>query len=442
MRTNPFRPNSPINPGMFVGRVNELERLEQAFIQTIAGEPAHFMITGERGIGKTSLLLYLKALAQGNITFNSEKFKFLVLDLDIDTNSTQLGLINRIKMHLDTQLGKSESARTFLKDAWSFLQRVRIMDSGITPEIENISDEVMLDEFALTLAQVCERTCNASPESTFSTRYDGILILIDEADNCSPQLHLGSFIKLLTERLQRHDCNRVLVGLAGMPDLRDKLYASHPSSLRIFEDLQLGRLTDTEVSSVISICLERADKDNHEKVSITDEAREMLVNFLEGYPHFIQQFGYSAFAYDTNGEIDKEDVVQSAIGVRGALDLIGDRYYRDDFYNKIQQDGYRQVLRIMADDLDGWVTRTKIKSKFRGKEATLNNALKALRDRHIILSKQGEKGIYRLQHKGFALWIKLFADPDFLKSVSKKGIPPEAEPSNWESPTEVEADGV
>jgi hypothetical protein len=33
------------------------------------------------------------------------------------------------------------------------------------------------------------------------------------------------------------------------------------------------------------------------------------------------------------------------------------------------------------------------------------------------LPKEGEKGIYRLQHKGFALWIKLYADPDFYKSI-------------------------
>jgi hypothetical protein len=71
----------------------------------------------------------------------------------------------------------------------------------------------------------------------------------------------------------------------------------------------------------------------------------------------------------------------------------------------------------MAVDLDGWVTRAKIKSKFKGKDSTLNNALKALRDRHIILSKEGAKGIYLLQHKGFALWIKLFAYPDFLRSL-------------------------
>ena len=91
---------------------------------------------------------------------------------------------------------------------------------------------------------------------------------------------------------------------------------------------------------------------------------------------------------------------------------IGDRYYRDDYYNKIQKDSYRQVLRIMADSWNQWVSKQDIRSKFRGKASTLDNALHALRDRKIILAKEGEKGVYRLQHRGFALWIKLFtSDP-------------------------------
>jgi DNA-binding IscR family transcriptional regulator len=73
----------------------------------------------------------------------------------------------------------------------------------------------------------------------------------------------------------------------------------------------------------------------------------------------------------------------------------------------------------MADKLDGWVTKKDIQTRFRGNDTTLNNAIKALRDRHIIISKEGSKGVYRLQHKGFALWIKFYADPDFFKEQSK-----------------------
>ena len=89
------------------------------------------------------------------------------------------------------------------------------------------------------------------------------------------------------------------------------------------------------------------------------------------------------------------------------MDKIGDRYYRDDFYNKIQKDSYRQVLHLMADSGNQWVAKADIRKRFSGKTSTLDNAIKALVDRKIILAKEGKRGTYRLQHRGFALWIKL-----------------------------------
>lgn len=408
-RINPFVPNSPVNPGMFVGRIDEVIRLEKALLQTRADNPGHFMITGERGIGKSSLLLYIKYVAEGSIKIDEETVKLLIVPVDVDHSTTQVGLIQRIQLALNRQLGTTEPARAFLKDAWAFIQRLRVMDSGISASANTESQEILLDEFAYSLANIAKRTCTAPDSSIFGARYDGVLILIDEADNCSRELEMGACLKLLIERLQRHGCNRVLIGLAGLPELRAKLQESHPSSLRIFEELTLGRLSPGEVSDVIDRCIEKANELNTEKVKINAEARSRLTALSEGYPHFIQQFGYSAFAADTDGVIDEVDVMRGAFGERGALGLIGDRYYRNDFYNKIQSDSSRQILRIMADDLDGWVTRQKISDRFKGKKTVLNNGLKALRDRHIILSKEGSRGVYRLQHKGFALWIKCSA---------------------------------
>ncbi len=159
------------------------------------------------------------------------------------------------------------------------------------------------------------------------------------------------------------------------------------------------------------MCIEKANHDNKKKTKINTPAKELLNALSEGYPHFIQQFGHSAFRSDTDGEITAQDVEDGAFKKRGALELIGNRYYRNDFYNRIQKENYRQVLRIMAEKLDGWVTKKEIRKNFRGKEGTLNNAIKALKDRHIIIPRAGVRGVYRLQHKGFALWIKLVATP-------------------------------
>ena len=408
-KINPFRPGSPVGPGMFVGRLEEIERIEDALVQTRADQSAHFMITGERGIGKTSLLSYVRYVATGQIPFEGEPFKFLVVDVDVSSSTTQLGLVQRVEMAIERRLDKEEKVRRFLHDTWEFLRRIEIADARLRDGPAETNHELLLDQFACSLASVAERTCGkCTGASILNTTYDGILILLDEADNSPKELQLGSFLKLLLERLQRQECNRVVIGIAGLSETREVLRESHPSSVRMFDELVLERLSNDEVGQVIDIGLEDAETKNGNKTQITDAAKSMLLGLSEGYPHFIQQFGYSAFDEDTDNIIDINDVGKSAFKPRGALDLIGDRYYRDNFYKKVQKESYRQVLRIMANELDGWVTRSRIKLQFKGEETTLNNAINALRERHIILPKEGERGVYRLQHKGFALWIKLY----------------------------------
>ncbi len=197
-------------------------------------------------------------------------------------------------------------------------------------------------------------------------------------------------------------------GIAGLPEVRSVLTASHPSSLRLFDGLVLGRLSTDEVKRVVDMGLAHANLSNADQTTITEDAKDHLAFYSEGYPHFIQQFAFSAFAADNDNVIDVQDVINGGFGRRGAMERIGDRYYRDSYYAKIQKESYRQVLRIMADKLDDWVTKKEIKAKFKGPESTLDNALSALRERQIILAKEGERGVYRLQHKGFAWWIKMY----------------------------------
>ncbi len=208
-----------------------------------------------------------------------------------------------------------------------------------------------------------------------------------------------------------------MVALAGLPEVRDVLYESHPSSLRLFDEYPLERLSDKGVRQVVQRCLADANKGHPDGITIEPNGEHALVKLSEGYPHFIQQFGYSAFEMDEDGKIDENDVIIGAIGSGGALERIGDRYYRDDFYRKIQKDSYRQVLRIMAGEWDQWTTKAKIRSSFKGKDSTLDNAIHALRTRRIILSKEGARGVYRLQDRGFALWIKLY-------TKEKEGVEP------------------
>jgi hypothetical protein len=135
--------------------------------------------------------------------------------------------------------------------------------------------------------------------------------------------------------------------------------------------------------------------------------RELYMSLIR-YPHFLQQFAYSAFETNTNGEISEDDVGDGAFKEGGALDAIGSRYYQSAYREQIKSDEYRQVLEIMADRMNSWIKKSEIRVKFTGTEHALSNALQALTTRRIVLKNPSKMGEYRLQHRGFALWIKLF----------------------------------
>jgi Cdc6-like AAA superfamily ATPase len=67
VKFNPFVPNGIAFPVMFTGRHDEICAIEQALFQAKNSNPQHILISGERGIGKSSLLYYADLIANGEI---------------------------------------------------------------------------------------------------------------------------------------------------------------------------------------------------------------------------------------------------------------------------------------------------------------------------------------------------------------------------------------
>jgi len=198
--------------------------------------------------------------------------------------------------------------------------------------------------------------------------------------------------------------------VVGLPDITDKLLASHGSSLRIFNQIKIAELKLEDRERVVDLGIEEANKINADKTTITVDAKSHISALSEGYPHFIQQFSYSAFEFNSDGEISVDDVLNAAFTRGGAIDSIGTRYYAADYHSKIKSDEYRQVLSIMAESMNAWIKKSEIRDKFSGGDQTLTDALAALTRRKIILKNSSARGEYRLQQRGFAIWIKLFGN--------------------------------
>src|ERR1700689_2581090 len=73
---NPFTPHQPIDPTYFAGRFQEILKINSALNQSRHEKTQHLLLTGDRGIGKTSLALYARYLAKTpNDAFKSD-FRF------------------------------------------------------------------------------------------------------------------------------------------------------------------------------------------------------------------------------------------------------------------------------------------------------------------------------------------------------------------------------
>ncbi len=387
---------------MFVGRTDELRQLTRILSQVKQENPQHFLIHGERGIGKSSLLLYFRVLAEGRIeSLDKEKFGFLTLEIELEPETTYAQIIHRVATQLKNKVDDLQKLKDFAKSAWEFITRWEVLGVKYTSASKDIQPSDMLDELAESFARV---------EQSVRGEYDGILLLIDEADKPPHSSHLGEFVKLFSEKLTRRGASRTSIGLSGISTVINKLKKSHESSLRVLQMFSLQTLLPDERIRVLHRSLEVAKEKNGYETMIDRDAQDWISEYSQGYPHFIQQFGYSAFEADTDNNIDLQDVLRGAVSENGAFAQLGTRYFHDLYFDKIGSDEYRQVLRAMAKHFDDWVTKKALQVEVKVKSHTLNNAINVLKKRNIIIPQEGKAGVYRLPSRAFAVWINAFTE--------------------------------
>jgi hypothetical protein len=400
IRFNPFSPGSLVPEGVFTGRIEESKALERMLFNTKNGNPQHFLLHGERGIGKSSLCYIHDLAASGVIIgWENQRYNFLTVSLILEPSDTYETILRKLGSTLRRRLANHNKLQARARDVWDFLKQWEVMGVKFrTPEAIATPTE-LLDELVESYS-----TASAKIGDTF----EGILISIDEADKPPASANLGALLKGFTERLARTSSNTICLGVAGVSTVLNSLRESHESALRLFTSFHLKPLSRDESIEIVRKGLSVAQEKSGISISITPEAEQFIASYSEGYPHFVQQFAYCAFEADTDNSIDTDDVTRGAWGEHGAFEQLGTKYFEGMYFDRIKSDDYRQVLKCMAEKLDGWVSKDDIRAKTNLKPTILNNAVKALVDRHIILPQPGKRGMYRLPLMSFAVWIRAY----------------------------------
>jgi biotin operon repressor len=394
MKFNPFVPNGIAFPGMFIGRSEEISLIEQALFQTKNGNPQHLLLTGERGIGKSSLLFFADLVARGEIDSTDTKFNFLTVSTDLAGIGSQVGIIRQIARELRSKLREHSQLQEKAKKLFEFLVSWEVLGVKYQSREAELDPDELLDDLVRIIGDLVE-------QDTF----DGVVIILDEADQPPVTANLGEFAKIFTERLAKRGQSKALLVLAGQSAVVSRLRESHASSLRVFQIIEMRPLEESERKDVVLRGLTIANEKNSHKTEIEDAALVLIASLSEGYPHFVQQFSFSAFQIDTDNLIEESDVQLGAFSDNGAIIQLGTKYFSEMYFSRIASPDYRRVLDYMADHGDSWVSRKDIVDGCGVVRTNVDNALTALKDRGIIVSDEARRGFYRLPTKSFSTWI-------------------------------------
>ena len=305
-RDNPYTPNAGAKPPVLVGRESELEAFDVHLSRLAAGRTEQsLIIVGLRGVGKTVLLgeFRQRALDQGWRVVEIEVAKW-------DDAQFRAGLAREIRRILH-RIAAGGRWTEMAKRAAGVLKSFTL---GIDPEGRLT---VGLD-VAPTAGYADSGDLNAdltdllvSLGEVARERGTGVVLLLDE-------LHYLSSIQMEALIAANHRAVQhalpITAAAAGLPQIHELVGIAKTYAERLFKFPEIGRLDDAEAERVLREPAVQLG------VDFSDGALRQGLDFSEGYPYFLQEFGQAAWNLATGREVTAGDAEIARIAVEEKLD--------------------------------------------------------------------------------------------------------------------------
>jgi hypothetical protein len=325
---NPFSPGAGSPPPELVGRDHILEQTRILLGRTRLKRPEKSMLlTGLRGVGKTVLLNEMERLAKGEgyraILVEAHEGKTLAALL-----APQLRLL---LFDLNRLAGFGDKARRGLAVLKSFIGAIKVsmgeveLGLDIEPE-QGAADSGDLEvDFPNLLSAVGEA---AEERKAF------VAILIDEIQYFS-QPELSALIMAM-HKMQQRQLPLILMG-AGLPILPGLAGESKSYAERLFSFPDIGPLSESDANKALQEPVKAAN------VEFEAPALQEIFRLTEGYPYFLQEWGYQSWNHAASSPITLRVVLDASQTVIRRLD---ENFFRVRFDRLTP--GEKRFLRAMA----------------------------------------------------------------------------------------------
>jgi len=325
---NPFSPGAGAPPPELVGRDEVLEQTRILLGRVKQKRPEKsILLTGLRGVGKTVLLNEMERIAL------EDGYRTILIEVH---ENKSLGVLlaphlRRLLYELDRLAGAGDKVRRGLAVLKSFIGaiKVKVDDIEFGLDIDPEMGAADSGDLEIDLPSLFTAVAEAAAE-----RGACVAILIDEIQYFKKK-ELSALIMAM-HRMQQRQLPLVLLG-AGLPILPGLAGESKSYAERLFSFTDIGALSRPDTIKALQ------DPVQESGVSFEQDSLQEIYRLTQGYPYFLQEWGYQAWNRAVNSPIDLAVVQNASETVIHRLD---ENFFRVRFDRLTP--GEKRFLRAMA----------------------------------------------------------------------------------------------
>ncbi len=324
---NPFEPGAGTKPQELVGRELILEDAEAAIGRGLKGRPIRGQVFyGLRGVGKTVLLREVGEIAR--------RRNVLVADLETPEHKKLTEILAPAVRQLILKLSASAQAKEALRQAASALQSFasifKIKVAGVGIEVKQAKGVADSGDLEIDVSDLLVSVGEAARAAG-----SGVILALDEMQYLSEE-ELSALITAI-HRVNQKSLPLGLFG-AGLPQLLGLAGGAKSYSERLFTFIEIGPLSKAEATRAIRDPIAKAG------AAITQSAVDDILAKSQGYPYFLQEWGFRAWNAAAQSPIASADVAAAEPRTIESLDK---SFFRVRFDQLTQ--GEQLYLRAMAE---------------------------------------------------------------------------------------------
>jgi len=304
-RKNPYAPGAGTKPPALVGRDEQIESFDVLLERLENGCAEQSMIiTGLRGVGKTVLLDVFREKAEGR--------RWATVEWEVEKNapfgSKMAAHVRRALLQIAPKARWTDRALKAASILKSFTVTVN-PDGGVTAglDVDAVAGAGDSGVLADDLTDLFVALGAAAQEQGI-----GVIFLLDEIQYLGPS-ELEALISAL-HKCARRSLPIALVG-AGLPQIPRLAGEAKSYSERLFTFPGIGEL-DADTDARDAIVLPALDLD----VEFDSDAVTFIVNYAQGYPYFLQEYGKIVWDEASASPITLADAESVLLLVEAKLD--------------------------------------------------------------------------------------------------------------------------